>query len=177
MADRLGIAIAQLLSFWRRFRRARRPPDDVFKLFGRRRTDAETGAVVGEHFEFLRVIRGAQAEPCLARKSECVPQELLPNMPPRVQWRCVDGSGPNVKPCSMAAPRRVVKDAAGLDRAEFSLGIDGEDAVQVLGEIHDDGDIAALSGQARAAAAREDRRTELPGDRNRADYIIDPCAE
>ena len=32
----------------------------------------------------------------LPASSECVPQELLPIMPPSVQRLCVDGSGPNV---------------------------------------------------------------------------------
>ncbi len=35
----------------------------------------------------------------------CIPQELLPSIPPIVQWSWVAGSGPTVSPCTRAASR------------------------------------------------------------------------
>ena len=49
-----------------------------------------------------------------------------------------------------------VEDDAGLNTGELMFGIDLEDLVHVLGEIEDDGDVAALSGETGSSAARED---------------------
>ncbi len=41
----------------------------------------------------------------LPQRTECEPHALLPIIPPSVQRLCVDGSGPNVRPCGAAAAR------------------------------------------------------------------------
>ena len=83
------------------------------------------------------------------------------------------GSGPKVR-CA-ARPRRAgsSRTQPGSTAREAALRIDLEDAVQVLGEIDHDGDVAALAGQAGAAAARENRRAMLAADRDGRDDIFD----
>ena len=50
--------------------------------------------------------------------TECVPQELLPIIPPSVQWLWVDGSGPKVRPCCLGRVAQVVEHAARLHARE-----------------------------------------------------------
>ena len=87
-------------------------------------------------------------------------------MPPSVLWSCVAGSGPKVRPCFVGLVAQVVEDAARLDAGDAALGVDLENAVQVFREIDHDGGVAALAGEARAAAARQDRRVVAPADRD-----------
>ncbi len=49
--------------------------------------------------------------------TECAPQELLPIMPPSVQRLCVAGSGPKVRPCRSASPRRLSHTTPGSTSA------------------------------------------------------------
>jgi len=49
--------------------------------------------------------------------TECTPQESLPIMPPSVQYWWVDGSGPKVRWCCSASPRRRSSTAPGSTRA------------------------------------------------------------
>ena len=43
--------------------------------------------------------------------------------------------------------------------------------MQVFGEVHDDGDVTALAGEAGAAAARQNGRAEAVGGRHRFDHV------
>ena len=61
---------------------------------------------------------------------------------------------------------------AGLGPA-FARGRSPEHLVEVLGPVDHDGDVAAAAGQARAAAARQDRRPMSPADVDRGDHIVD----
>ena len=67
---------------------------------------------------------------------------------------------------------QVVEDAAGFDAGEAALGIDRDHAVEVLGEVDHDGGVAALAGEARAAAARQKRRIVTPADLHRLDDVL-----
>jgi hypothetical protein len=66
-----------------------------------------------------------------------------------------------------------VEHAAGLDARALARRVELEDAVQILREIQHDGDVAALSAQARAATARQHRRAMLPARGDRRDDGID----
>ena len=66
-----------------------------------------------------------------------------------------------------------VEDAAGLDGAEPLLRVDTDDMMQVLGEVHHDSDVAALPGEAGAAAARQHRGTELAGRGHGRNHVVD----
>ena len=58
-----------------------------------------------------------------------------------------------------------------LHPREFPIRIDFEDLVHVLREIEHYRDVAALPGQARTGAARQNRRTVLFARRNRGNHI------
>ena len=68
---------------------------------------------------------------------------------------------------------QVVEHDARLDARELALGIELDDAVQVLGEVDDDRDVAALAGEARAAAARQHRHVTARARGDRRDDIVD----
>ena len=61
----------------------------------------------------------------------------------------------------------------GSHARELALRVDLEDAVEVLREVDHDSDVAALPGEARAAAAREHRRTVLAARRDGRDDVVD----
>ena len=108
----------------------------------------------------------------LPASSECVPQELLPIIPPSVQRLCVEGSGPNVSWCSSAAVAQRVEHDARLHAREPLARVQLEDLVHVLREIEHDRDVAALPGEAGAGAARQHGRAVLPARRDRRDHIV-----
>jgi hypothetical protein len=59
-----------------------------------------------------------------------------------------------------------VKHHSGL-HAGISLGrIEFQDLVHVLAEVDHQGDVTALSGQARPGSSRQDGRSELSGGRD-----------
>jgi len=53
---------------------------------------------------------------------------------------------------------------SGLDAGDAARGIDLENLSHVPGEIEDDGDVAALSGERGSATATEQRSAEVPAD-------------
>src|SRR5258708_36016557 len=54
---------------------------------------------------------------------ECTPQELLPIIPPRLQYSCVDGSGPKVRLHSLARLRSLSSSPPAPTQAYFSRGL------------------------------------------------------
>ncbi len=58
----------------------------------------------------------------LPQATECEPHALLPIIPPSVQRLCVDGSGPNVRPCGRAASRSLSSTTPGCTRAVRASG-------------------------------------------------------
>ncbi len=68
---------------------------------------------------------------------------------------------------------QVVEHDARLDARRPRDGIERDDAVQVFREVDDDRDVAALPGEARAAAAREHRRTSLAAGGQRLRHVVD----
>ena len=70
-----------------------------------------------------------------------------------------------------AVAQRIQNDA-GLDAREFSGRVDLQNLVHVLREVQNHGDVAGLPGEARAGAARQDRRAEFPARGHRRDHIV-----
>ena len=66
-----------------------------------------------------------------------------------------------------------IQDEAGLDDRVAFLGVQLDDLVDVLRVVDNNGYVAALSGEARAAAPRDNWRTLLVADRHRCDHILD----
>jgi hypothetical protein len=65
-----------------------------------------------------------------------------------------------------------VEHNTGLHAGVTLLRVQLEERVHVFGKIEHDSDIAALPGQAGAAAAREDRRVELATRADRGDDVL-----
>ena len=83
-------------------------------------------------------------------------------MPPSVQFGWVDGSGPNRRPCGSRWALSDVEDDAGLHDRAARLEVDVLDLVAVLRPVDHDGGVRALTGEAGAAAAGE-QRGAMPG--------------
>ena len=66
----------------------------------------------------------------------------------------------------------MIEDHAGVDPGQLALSIQIEDAVQVLRMVDDHRDVAALPGEARAAAAGEDGGAVLPTQRHGLDHVF-----
>jgi hypothetical protein len=66
----------------------------------------------------------------------------------------------------------VIEDDSRLDAGRAANGIDFEDLIHVGGEIEDDGNVAALSGEGCASAAAEQRRAELAAECDRGLNIV-----
>ena len=95
-------------------------------------------------------------------------------MPPSVQWLCVAGSGPKVRPCCSAASRRSSSTHAGLHPREppASESI-SRTRFMYFEKSMTHRDVAALAGEARAAAARQDRRAVRAADGDGRDHVVD----
>ena len=116
----------------------------------------------------------ATLSPSNRAMTERTPHELLPIMPPSVQRSCVDGIGPEREAVLLGRVAEMVEHDAGLRRARAAApGSISTIAVQVLREVEHDRDVAALAGEARAAAARQDRRAVLAADRHGGDEVVD----
>ncbi len=59
-----------------------------------------------------------------------------------------------------------------LDTRDLARRIDTAHAVDILRQVHDDRDVAALTGEARTAPARQDRGTVLPAHVDGRDHIV-----
>ncbi len=61
----------------------------------------------------------------------------------------------------------------GSHAGQPPLRVELDDLVDVLGEVDDDGDVAALPGERRAAAAPKERRAVLAADAHGLDHVLD----
>ena len=102
-----------------------------------------------------------------------MPQELLPIMPPSVQWVCVAGSGPNVRLKLSAAPRSRSSTSPGWIRARRASGSSATIRLYVLRRVADHRDVAALAAEARSAAPRQERHAKGVARRDGGDDVVD----
>lgn len=65
-----------------------------------------------------------------------------------------------------------VQNAARLHHGDLGFGVDAHHFVHVLGEVHDDGRVAGLPGQTRAAATRGKRRTVLVAEPDSRYHVV-----
>jgi len=66
----------------------------------------------------------------------------------------------------------VIENHPGLHTGDASLGIDLNNISHVLGEIEDDGDVAALSGERSASATAKKGSAEFAADRDGSAHIV-----
>ena len=136
--------------------------------------DAEALAAVGQHLELGHVVGRPRPGAVELRHHRVHAAGVVADHPAEravVVGRRVGAEGEPVLAVGLLA--QPVEDDARLDARELPLGVDLDDPVQVLGEVEDDRDVHALTREARAAAAREDRRAVLAGDRDRGDHVVD----
>ena len=130
------------------------------------------GAVVEQDLQLVDVVGG------LARPSaQCMPHELLPIMPPKRAVAVGRRIGTEGERAVSAAFAQLVEDDARLHAAQLSSGSISSIVVHVLREIHHHRDVAALAGEARAAAAREHRRAEAAAGRDGCDHVLGVARE
>jgi hypothetical protein len=67
---------------------------------------------------------------------------------------------------------QIIEDDAGLHAGEATRRIDLDDLCHVPGKIQNDGDVAALAGERRPAAAAEKGRAEFAADGNCGENVI-----
>jgi hypothetical protein len=66
----------------------------------------------------------------------------------------------------------VIEDDSGLYAGDAAGRVDFEDLRHVLGEIEDDGDVAALSGEGRASAAAEQGSVEFAAEGDGGEDVV-----
>jgi hypothetical protein len=66
----------------------------------------------------------------------------------------------------------LVEHDAWLHDCPSAARVDRLHLVDVLGQVQQDSDVAALSGEAGAAPAGQHRRAVLPADLDRGDYVV-----
>ena len=105
-----------------------------------RRPDPQAQPVVGEDIELVEhcpQVRGPG--PYSAASTECVPERVVPIIPPSVAWSCVAGSGPNVSRCGSAASLSSSQNHARLHPRLTASRVQLHDGVHVPREVEDDG--------------------------------------
>ena len=94
-------------------------------------------------------------------------------MPPIVQRACVEGSTGKNSPCWRSAAFRWPSTRPGSTSAVRALGIDVQDAAQVLRAVDHQRAVHRLAALAGAAAARQHGNAFLARDRQRGGDVAD----
>src|SRR5581483_3745252 len=133
--------------------------------------DRHAGAVIEQHMHALDVVHRLAGH--LSVNAAGIVAQHAAEHAVRVRG----GIGP---PGEAVAPRgvaQVVADQAGLDAGVAVARIDFEDLVQVLGPVNHDGGVAALSGEAGAAATGEQGRAEAATNSDGFNHILDASGD
>ena len=144
---------------WSRFL-PRRPPAsrDALEFCAGRRADFHADAVVGEDFQSLDVVVG------LAGHDGMHAAGVVADHAAESAAVVSGGVGSEGEVVFFGGGAKTVEHDSGLYAGDAAGGIDFENPRHVFGEIENDGDVAALSGERRAAAAAEQRRAELAAE-------------
>ena len=165
-ADLASVALAQLPQPPVDLADPARPAGEAVPLLRRGWPDPQAGPVVGEDLQLGDVVGGP------ARHLRVHPAGVVPDHPAEgavvVRGR-VRAEGEAV-PLGRGAQH--VEDHARLDPGEPALRVHCQHPVEVLREVDHDGDVAALPGQAGAAAAGQHRHPGLAAARHRGDHVL-----
>ena len=135
--------------------------------------DAHARAAVRQHLERVDVVRGRRPRPVEVRQDGMNTARVVADHSAQ--------RAPLVRPRirserhSMRVRRvaQVVEPHTRLDPCRSRRWIDADDVTQIFRCVDDDGDVAALPGDARAGAACEHRRAMAAAHLHRADDVID----
>ena len=139
---------------------------DAGQLGGGGGTDRQAVPVVGEDVELDHLVGGEGAGTVELGHYRMHPAGVVPDHAAEgvaVVRRGIRSERETVRRGGVA---QLVEVAAGFDDRVLRLGIDRAHPVEVLGEVDDDGDVGALSGEARSAAAAGNRDPRV-GDMQR----------
>ena len=152
---------------WCRFRRGVRLAAEMRSSSARGRgADFHAQAVVGEDFQFFDVVVG------LAGHDGVHAAGVVADHAAESAAVVRGGIGREGEMVFFGGGAESVEHDSGLHAGDAAGGIDFENPRHVLGEIEDDGDVAALAGERCAAAAAEQRRAELAAERDRGQNIV-----
>jgi hypothetical protein len=165
-ADQVGVAVADGAHAGVELAAATAGPHDRLQLAVAGRPDLQAHPVVGDHVERLDVVlglaghQGAHAAGVVADH----PAEGAPGVGGRV-WPV----GQVVDLGRLAEP---VEHDAWLHPGDAALRVQLDDLVHVLGEVQHDRGVAALAGQAGAAAAAQHRDAGLAAGGERGEDVV-----
>ena len=141
--------------------------DDLVQVVVAGRADGHALAVIGEDVEFQDVVGGAPGHDRMDAAGIVAdhPAERVVVVGGRVR-----AEGEVV---FLGGVAQTVEDAARLDACAPRFGIEGDKSVQVLGEIDQHRGVAALAGEAGAAAAHDHRGAGLAAFGDGGDDVVD----
>ncbi len=146
--------------------------DDAFELVFARRANPHPSAIVSEDFQFMQVVGGACARPGKLRHDGVNAARVVADHPADGAMVMRGRVGPKGEPMRLRRLPHTIEHNSRPRRRESFLRIDRDELVKIFRHVHHDRDVAALSGQARAAAARQNGRAMAPrGQDNLGDVL------
>ena len=139
--------------------------DDRVELGVARLADGHSRAVVQHHVELVDVVDGLAAHQRV--DAARVVADHAAERAAAVRGRI----GRERQLMHFCGVTHAIEHDARLHARDLPRRIERDDAVQVFREVHDDRDVAALAGEARARAARQDRRARFAARRDRGDDV------
>ena len=173
LADEIAVGGGNAIAAWCRFRRGVRLAERMCSKFPASRccADLHAHAVVGEDFEGFDVVVG------LAGHDGMHAAGVVADHAAERAAVVRGGVGREGEMVLFGGGAEIVEHDSGLHAGDAAGGIDFENPRHVLGKIEDDGDVAALAGERRAAAAAEQRRAELAAEGDRGQNVVGIAGE
>ncbi len=136
-----------------------------------RRADGEALAVVGQDVEGGHVVGGAAGHDGVDAAAVVADHAA--------QGAAVVGGrvGPEGEAVGLGGGPQVVQHRARLHHGQAALGVDLDDPMHVLGEVQHHRHVAALAGQAGAAAAGQDRHVVLAAEGDSGHDVVGVARE
>jgi hypothetical protein len=150
-ADLVGVAVAERSEPGVDLGAAPTAGDDGGQLLVARRAHPHAEAIIGQDLQLLHIVHRLAAHDGVGAAG------VVADHPAEGAVGVGRGVGREGEAVDLGGIAELIADHAGLDSRCPGLCIDLHDPVQILRKVEDDGDIAGLPGEARPAAAAEDR--------------------
>ena len=134
--------------------------------------DPHPETVVGENLQLVYVVGRPCPVPGERRHHRVDAAGVVADHPAQGAVVVRRGIGTEGQPVGLRRSAQIVEDAARLDPSEPTPGVDLDHPVEVLRHVEDDRRVAALSRQARTAAARGDRGGESSRHLHRGNDVL-----
>src|SRR5690625_27384 len=166
LADQVGVAVADRPEPRIDLAAAAPLGDDRLELGLGGGADTHTEPVVGEDLELLDIVRGPAGHDRVDAAGVVADHPAEGAVVVRRRIR------PEGQVVLLGGAAEVIEDEAGLDAGGTGVGVEGDEVAEILRHIEDDGDVAALPGEARSAAASEYWGAVVAADPDRGDEVI-----